>query len=96
MKADQFIKEISKALGIPVQKSGSADPIYFIHENGLSVFDAGHKVSICYQPNTEDQATTNTLFPNQDLKMAVIDAYKNARIEIANRKSDDTEAFDDC
>ncbi|WP_368208341.1 hypothetical protein [Aeromonas sp. R4-2] len=86
--AYKFVKELSEALGIPLMKSGnkSEAPFYYIQENGLSVFTLHHKVSIVYQPSDESEATTNQLFPNKDLKLAILSAYKDARLEIQKRK----------
>lgn len=91
----KFISEIADALGIKVNKNEGGTryelPFYYITENGLSVFASDHKVAVVYQPD-ETPATTHYLFPNQDLKMAILSAYKDARIEIQKRKEQEKES----
>ncbi|WP_447836287.1 hypothetical protein [Aeromonas salmonicida] len=84
----KFISEIAEALGIKVQKSEKtalATQFYFIEENGLGIFTSDHKVAIVYQPENGD-AVTHYMTPNKDLKLAILSAYKDARLEVQKRK----------
>lgn len=85
----KFISEIAEALGMKVQKSeGSSKvnlPFYFIEENGLGIFTSDHKVAIVYQPENGD-SVTHYMTPNKDLKLAILSAYKDARLEVQKRK----------
>lgn len=85
--AYKFVKELSEALNIPLMKNGSKHEatFYYIQENGLSVFTLHHKVSVVYQRGEED-AITNQMFPDKDLKLAILSAYKDARMEIQKNK----------
>ncbi|MCW0507036.1 hypothetical protein [Aeromonas piscicola] len=87
-EAYKFVKELSEALDIPLMKSGNRAeaPFYYIQENGLSVFTMHHKVAVVYQRDSEADAITNQIFPDKDLKLAVLSAYKDARLEIQKRK----------
>jgi hypothetical protein len=89
-EAYKFVKELSEALDIPLMKNGSKfeTPFYYIQENNLSVFTMDHKVSIVYQPDEHSEAITKQVFPNKDLKLAVLSAYKDARLEIQKRKEE--------
>ncbi|WP_421349868.1 hypothetical protein [Aeromonas veronii] len=89
-EAYKFVKELGEALNIPLMKSGnrSEAPFYYIQENGLSVFTLHHKVAVVYQPDSEAEAITKHLFPNKDLKLAILSAYKDARLEIQKRKEE--------
>lgn len=89
-----FVKELSEALNIPLETdttSRGVIPFYYISENGLSVFTHDHKVAIVYQPREDVEPTTNYWIPNKDLKQAIYDAYKEARIDIAKRKQESME-----
>lgn len=86
----KFVSELAEALGIKVQKSEKtafATPFYFIEENGLGVFTRDHKVAIVYQPENGD-AVTHHAFPNKDLKMAILSAYQDARIEVQKKREE--------
>ncbi|WP_447824327.1 hypothetical protein [Aeromonas salmonicida] len=86
----KFISELAEALGIPVQRSETAKtitPFYYITENGLSIFTNDHKVAIVYQPE-DGEAITNHVFPDKDLKLAVLGAYQEARIEVQKNKEE--------
>lgn len=89
-----FVKELSEALNISLESdttSRTVVPFYYISENGLSVFTHDHKVAVVYQPREDVEPTTNYFFPNKDLKQAIYDAYKEARIEIAKQKQENME-----
>lgn len=84
----KFISEIAEALGMKVQKSAKtnfATQFYFIEENGLGIFTSDHKVAIVYQPENGD-SVTHYMTPNKDLKLAILSAYKDARLEVQKRK----------
>ncbi|HDX8431747.1 TPA: hypothetical protein RQN22_001824 [Aeromonas dhakensis] len=92
----KFVSEIAESLGLEVKSSKErADSyttkqyaFYYISENGLNVFTHDHKVTIFYQADEEKEAVTNTIFPSEDLKLAVISAYKEARIREQKRKEE--------
>lgn len=89
-EAYKFVKELSEALNIPIVKNGTRfeTPFYYIQENGLSVFTMDHKIAMVYQPSDESKAITNHAFPNKDLKLAILSAYQDARLEIQKRKEE--------
>lgn len=87
----KFVSELAEALGIKVkqsEKTAFATQFYFIEENGLGVFTRDHKVAIVYQPEN-GEAVAHHAFPNKDLKMAILSAYKDARIEVQKRKENE-------
>lgn len=86
MNAVEFIERIANELGIKIHTSKQQynDGIFvFITENGLScITRTDNNVFISYQD--DDGLNGQLVQANEELLEMVIDAYKTARIELAN------------
>lgn len=87
MNAVEFIERIADELGIQTHiiKQGNNEGVHLlIYENGLSITSKTDKnIFISYQ-TYQNELDGQLVQPSEKLLKLIIDAYKNARLEIYN------------
>lgn len=78
--------ELARKTGLTVQNNKD---VTFINENGLTVFDFGHKIGVSYMPSEDAECISKTSDLTDDLLSMIYDAIMTNRADMRAQEEQD-------